>query len=381
MGAVTVCGRCWDEDLCLFSVQFQSKKSRKMSEETKTISLRCPDDWHHHFRDGERLEAVVPLVCGQFKRCIAMPNLVPPVRTTEEALAYKSRILKAMEGRKDGFEPLMTLYLTDESTPEEMEKAKASGQIVACKLYPRGATTNSANGVTDLAKLKPVLEKMAEVGLLLLVHGEVTDPDTDLFDREAIFIERHLKGIVQDFPKLKIVMEHITTKDAADFVAKSPPNVAATITAHHLLYNRNAIFQGGVRPHMYCLPVLKRETHRLALLNSIRSGSEKFFLGSDSAPHPQFAKESSCGCAGIFTGYAALQLFAEAFEEAGALENFESFCSLNGPKFYGLEPNEGKITLEKKPWKVPPSFNFGKDGALIPLRAGESISWQIKKGN
>lgn len=313
-----------------------------------------------------------------FARAIAMPNLVPPVVDTAAAKAYRSRILDAVpEARKNKFQPLMTLYLTDRTTPEEIALAKASGVVFACKLYPAGATTNSDSGVTDIELVKPTLRAMAAHGLPLLVHSEVTDPDTDLFDRERLFIERHLRGIVTDMPELKIVMEHITTKDAVDFVTSAPANVGATITCHHLLYNRNAIFQGGVRPHMYCLPVLKRETHRQALLGAIKSGNPKFFLGTDSAPHPQHDKEKCVGCAGVFTGHAAIELYAEAFDSVGALDNLENFASVNGPTFYGLPLNTDRITLEKKPMQVPAALSFGKNELLIPLRGGETIAWSV----
>ncbi|GBG31196.1 Dihydroorotase, mitochondrial [Hondaea fermentalgiana] len=336
-----------------------------------------PDDWHHHFREGARLRAVTPMVARQFRRAIAMPNLKPPVVNTEQALQYREEILAAVPEGVD-FEPLMTLYLTDNTTPEEIERAKATGKIVACKLYPAGATTNSDSGVTDISRIRPTLEKMAQVGMLLLVHSEVTDPDTDIFDREPLFIERHLRSLVAEVPNLKIVMEHITTREAVEFVMSCPDNVAATITAHHLLYNRNAIFKGGIRPHMYCLPVLKRETHRQALLEAIRSGSPKFFLGTDSAPHPQAGKENSCGCAGVFTGLNAVELYAEAFDEAGALDNFEAFASFNGPRFYGLPQNTSTVKLVKTPSQVPAACPFGPNELLIPLRAGETVSWTFE---
>uniref|UniRef100_A0A7S2S5F1 Dihydroorotase, mitochondrial n=1 Tax=Mucochytrium quahogii TaxID=96639 RepID=A0A7S2S5F1_9STRA len=340
------------------------------------ITLVQADDMHHHFRDGERLQAVVPLVSRQFGRAIAMPNLKPPVVNTEQALAYREEILSAVpEGVE--FTPLMTLYLTDNTTPEEIQKAKDSGKVFACKYYPAGATTNSDHGVTDMKKVKTTLQKMAEVGMPLLIHGEVTDQETDLFDRERLFIDSQLRPLVAEMPALKIVMEHITTKDAVDFVTNAPSNVAATITCHHLLYNRNAIFKGGLRPHMYCLPVLKRSTHQEALLGAIKSGNPKFFLGTDSAPHPQSAKESACACAGVFTGHAALEFYAEAFDKVGALENFEAFASFNGADFYGLPRNTKTVTLEKKPLQIPKSYPFGKDGQLVPLRAGETVAWTL----
>lgn len=344
----------------------------------KEITVIQPDDWHQHFRDGEQLKALAPYVAKQFQRAIAMPNLKPPIVNTEQALAYRQRILDAVpqEYKDRGFQPLMTLYLTDKTTPEEIKNAKESGQVVACKLYPAGATTNSDSGVTDIGKITPTLQAMQEHGLLLLVHGEVTDPDIDIFDREKVFIERHMQGLVKDFPKLKIVMEHITTEEAVEFVLSGPDNLAASITCHHLLYDRNDIFKGGIRPHMYCLPVLKRGTNRLALLKAIRSGSPKFFLGTDSAAHPKGSKESDCGCAGIFTAHAALELYVEAFEEAQALDQFEAFASLNGPKFYGLEPNASKVKIVKKSRTLEDTISFGDD-VLVPLRAGEKIPWSF----
>ncbi|MFO1372750.1 MAG: dihydroorotase [Candidatus Competibacteraceae bacterium] len=339
-----------------------------------TLTLTRPDDWHLHVRDGAAMRAVVPHSARQFARAIIMPNLRPPVTTTEQALAYRERILDAAP---DGltFQPLMTLYLTDNTPPAEIARAKASGHIVACKLYPAGATTNSDSGVTDIQKIYPVLEEMQAHGLLLLIHGEVTDPDVDIFDREAVFIERVLLPVVRDFPALKIVLEHITTQEAADYVRAAPATVAATITAHHLLYNRNAIFQGGIRPHYYCLPILKRERHRQALLQAATSGNPKYFLGTDSAPHPRQGKESGCGCAGCYTAYAALELYAEAFDAAGALDKLDAFASRHGPDFYGLPRNTDIITLRRQPTPAPESFSFG-DATLIPLRAGEILAWE-----
>uniref|UniRef100_A0A7S3PJN2 Dihydroorotase, mitochondrial n=1 Tax=Aplanochytrium stocchinoi TaxID=215587 RepID=A0A7S3PJN2_9STRA len=353
---------------------------RMATTSAEVVEILQPDDWHQHFRDGDRLKALAPLIAKQFHRCIVMPNLKPPVVTTEDAARYKQEIIDALpEDKKTVMKPLMTLYLTDNTTPEEIEKAKESGIVFACKLYPAGATTNSDSGVTDMEKIKPTLAAMAEHGILLLVHSEVTDPDIDIFDREKAFIDRHLRSIISDMPKLKVVMEHITTKDAADFVMNGPDNLAATITAHHLLYNRNEIFKGGIRPHMYCLPVLKREKHRQALLNAIRSGSNKFFLGTDSAAHPKDAKESSCGCAGVFTAHAALEFYVQAFEEAGALEHFENFCSKNGPNFYGLPINENKIKLVKKKQQIVKEIPFGNNGqVLVPLCAGEEIPWTLE---
>mmetsp|Transcript_3134 Transcript_3134/g.3543 ORF Transcript_3134/g.3543 Transcript_3134/m.3543 type:complete len:350 (-) Transcript_3134:91-1140(-) len=340
------------------------------------ISIIQPDDWHQHFRDGDRLTALAPLIAKQFKRCIAMPNLKPPVVTTEDAVRYRKEIIDALpEDKKTEMEPLMTLYLTDKTTPEEIKKAKESGIVFACKLYPAGATTNSDSGVTDIKKIMPTLAAMAEHGILLLVHGEVTDPEIDIFDREAMFIDRYLRSIVNELPTLKVVMEHITTKDAVDFVVNGPDNLAATITAHHLLYNRNEIFKGGVRPHMYCLPVLKRESHRQALLSAIQSGSPKFFLGTDSAAHPKSAKESSCGCAGVFTAHAALEFYVQAFEEAGALDHFENFCSKNGPNFYGLPINTKTVKLVKTEQTIPKEIEYGNGQAFVPLAAGDTIPW------
>ncbi len=355
----------------------------------QSIEITTPDDWHHHFRDDDRLRSVAPFVARQFARAIAMPNLKPPVTTTEQAVAYKQRILQACQKTthitqpNTPFDPLMTLYLTDKTTPEEIGKAAASGIVKACKLYPAGATTNSDSGVTDIPKMRPVFEKMAETGILLLVHSEVTDQSVDIFDREKAFIDRHLRPLIAQVPSLKVVMEHITTADAVHFVTESGPNLAATITCHHLLYNRNAIFKGGLNPHMYCLPVLKREKHRLALLDAIRSGSPRFFLGTDSAPHTKGSKESSCGCAGVFTAHAALELYAEAFDKAGCLDNLEAFASFNGPDFYGLPRNTSKVRLEKKPTPVPPSFPFvdsdpaDPEDRLVPLRSNETVEWSL----
>jgi dihydroorotase len=305
-----------------------------------------------------------------------MPNLQPPVTTTEQALAYRERILAAITDGSD-FQPLMTLYLTDNTPANEIRKAKESGHVHALKLYPAGATTNSDAGVTDLANVSAALEVMAELDLPLLVHGEVTDPDIDIFDREAVFIERHLAPVVQQFPGLKVVLEHVTTAHGVDFVLNSGPRVAGTITAHHLLLNRNAIFVGGLNPHAYCLPVLKREKHREALISAATGGSGKFFLGTDSAPHAQPAKESGCGCAGIYTAHAAIELYATAFEEADALDEMEGFASLYGPAFYGLAPNPGKVTLVKQGWQVPETYELG-DSAIVPLMAGQKLGWKLK---
>ncbi len=344
---------------------------------TDQLTIRRPDDWHLHLRDGAQLAAVVAHSAAQFGRAIVMPNLRPPVTTTAQALAYKARILAAMPPGA-AFEPLMTLYLTDRLPPEEIARAKAAG-IVACKLYPAGATTNSDAGVTDLRRIEPTLEAMEKAGLLLLVHGEVTSPEIDLFDREAVFIERQLIPLRARFPGLRIVFEHITTQEAAQYVAESGPHTAATITAHHLLYNRNALFTGGIRPHYYCLPVLKRERHRQALVAAATGGSGKFFLGTDSAPHPAHLKEHASGCAGCYTAHAAIEMYAEAFDAAGALEKLEGFASLHGPAFYGLAPNEGTITLRREAWTVPGRFAFG-EGELKPLRAGETLPWRLVAG-
>ena len=341
----------------------------------KTLTLTRPDDWHLHVRDGAAMQSVVPHSARQFARAIIMPNLRPPVTTTEQALAYRTRILAAVPAGMD-FQPLMTLYLTDNTAPSEVIRAKSSGQIVACKLYPAGATTNSDSGVTDIRNIYPVLEAMQAQGLLLLVHGEVTDPAVDIFDREAVFIERVLIPIVRDFPALKIVLEHMTTQDAADYVRDAPATVAATITAHHLLYNRNAIFQGGIRPHYYCLPILKRERHRQALIQAATSGNPKYFLGTDSAPHPRQGKEAACGCAGCYTAHTALELYAEAFDTAGALHRLEAFASFHGPNFYGLPRNTGVLTLHRQSHAVPELFAFGEED-LIPLRAGETLGWRV----
>ena len=325
-------------------------------------------------RDGEALQTVVPHTAAQFGRAIIMPNLRPPVTTAALALAYKSRIQAAVpEGV--AFEPLMTLYLTDNLPPDEIKRAKDAG-VVAAKLYPAGATTNSDAGVSDLRKTYKTLEAMQKAGLLLLVHGEVTTPDIDLFDREAVFIDTQLIPLRRDFPELKIVFEHITTKDAAHYVRDAGAFTAATITAHHLLYNRNAIFTGGIRPHYYCLPVLKRETHRLALVEAAVSDNVQFFLGTDSAPHPAHLKEHASGCAGCYTAHAAMELYAEAFEAAGALHKLEAFASFNGADFYGLPRNQGSITLKKENWTPPESFAFG-EGQLKPLRSGEALAWRL----
>ena len=341
---------------------------------TQQITLTRPDDWHLHLRDGAALHTVVPHTAAQFGRAIVMPNLKPPVTTAEQALAYKQRILAAVPPGMS-FEPLMTLYLTDNLPPEEIARAKAAG-VVAVKLYPAGATTNSDAGVTDLRKTYKTLEAMQREGVLLLVHGEVTSPEIDLFDREAVFIEQQLAPLRKDFPELKIVMEHITTQEAAQYVAEADQFLGATITAHHLLYNRNALFTGGIRPHYYCLPVLKRETHRQALVAAATSGNARFFLGTDSAPHPAHLKEHATGCAGCYTAHAAIEMYAEAFDAAGALDQLEAFASFNGPDFYNLPRNTGRITLRKESWTPPASFAFG-EAELKPLRAGEALPWKL----
>jgi dihydroorotase len=346
-----------------------------ITETPDTITITRPDDWHLHLRDGAALASVLPHTARQFARAIVMPNLKPPVTTTAAAAAYRERILAALpEGMP--FEPLMTLYLTNNTDPDEIRRAMDSGFIHAVKLYPAGATTNSDAGVTDLRNCYKVLEVMQEVGMPLLVHGEVTDHDIDLFDREAVFIERVMRPLRRDLPALSIVFEHITTRDAAQYVAEAEGPIAATITAHHLLYNRNEIFRGGIRPHYYCLPVLKREEHRLALVTAATSGDERFFLGTDSAPHAIGAKESSCGCAGCYTALHAMELYTQAFADAGALDKLEAFASFNGPAFYGLPRNEGTVTLVRESWTLPATVPMGEN-QLVPLNAGERIDWKM----
>ena len=340
-----------------------------------TLTLTRPDDWHLHLRDGAALAAVLPHTARQFARAIVMPNLKPPVTTVADAAAYLQRILAALPAGMS-FEPLMTLYLTDNTTADEVGRAADSGFVKAIKLYPAGATTNSDAGVTAIEKTFPALAEMEKRGLPLLVHGEATDPAIDVFDREAVFIDTVLAPLVQRFPGLKVVMEHITTRDAADFVSAAGPQIAATITAHHLLFNRNAIFQGGVRPHYYCLPILKREVHRQSLLQAATSGNAKFFLGTDSAPHAQGAKEHACGCAGCYTAHAAIELYAMAFEQAGALDQLEAFASFHGADFYGLPRNTGTVTLRRETWTTPTGFPFGEQ-VLVPLLAGESLPWRL----
>jgi len=339
------------------------------------ITLTRPDDWHLHVRDDAVLNDVVPFTARHFGRAIIMPNLTPPVTTTEQALAYRERILAARPAGSM-FEPLMTLYLTDNTPPEEIVRARASGHVYAVKLYPAGATTNSDAGVTDLERCADALAALQEHGMPLLVHGEVTDPEVDIFDREAEFIERRMAPLLSRFPQLRIVFEHITTREAAEFVRNAPDNVAATITAHHLLANRNDMLVGRIRPHYYCLPILKRERDRVALLEAATSGSPKFFLGTDSAPHPRADKESACGCAGSFTAPAALALYAEAFEAAGRLERLEGFASHFGPDFYGLPRNRDRITLVREPQSLPSEYPFGRD-TIVPFRAGETVGWRV----
>lgn len=340
------------------------------------LTLTRPDDWHLHLRDGAAMRAVLPDTARRFARAIVMPNLDPPVRTVAEAAAYRARILASLPAGMR-FEPLMTLYLTDQTTPAEIEAARRSGFVQAVKYYPAGATTHSDAGVTRVERAYPAIEAMQAVGLPLLVHGEVTEPEVDIYDREAAFIDRVLAPLLDRYPRLKLVLEHITTREGVEFVRAMPDHVAGTITAHHLLYNRNALFNGGLRPHYYCLPVLKRETHRLALLEAATSGNPKFFLGTDSAPHSQSAKECACGCAGIYSAHAAIELYAEVFEAAAALDRLEAFASFHGPDFYGLPRNEERISLVKAPWVVPSVLDFGDGQLLVPLRAGETVAWRL----
>lgn len=350
------------------------RQSAPMTSQPDTLTLLRPDDWHLHVRDGAVLADVVPASARQFGRALVMPNLRPPVTTAEQALAYRDRIRAAVPAGV-AFEPLMSLYLTDKLPPEEIARARAAG-VVAAKLYPAGSTTNSDAGVTDLRHIRATLEAMQKHGMLLLVHGEVTDPAVDLFDREAVFIDRVLTGLRRDFPELRIVMEHITTREGAQYVAQAGAFTAATITAHHLLYNRNAIFTGGIRPHYYCLPVLKREVHRLALIDAATGGSDRFFLGTDSAPHASHLKEHALGCAGCYTALTALELYAEAFDSVGALDRLEAFASLHGPAFYGLPPNTDRVTLRRERWTVPETVPFG-EATLKPLRGGEALAWKL----
>jgi dihydroorotase len=340
-----------------------------------SLVIRRPDDCHLHLRDETALRAVLPFTATRFARAIVMPNLKPPITTTELALAYRKRILAALPPGVS-FEPLMTLYLTDQTTPQEITRAQASGTVHGAKLYPAGATTHSDAGVTDVRRIDAVLERMAEVSMVLQVHGEVTDPDVDVFDREARFIDEVLAPLAERHRTLRVVFEHITTRAAVQFVASGRKGIAATVTPQHLLMNRNALFQGGLRPHHYCLPVLKAEADRAALLAAVAGGSERFFLGTDSAPHARAAKETACGCAGIFSAHAGIELYAEAFEAAGALDKLEGFASCHGADFYGLPRNTGTLTLTREPWEVPQHYPFGAD-ELVPLRAGERIAWRI----
>jgi dihydroorotase len=370
-----------------------------MAVNTETITLLRPDDWHVHLRDGAMLAQVASYTAWQFARAIVMPNLVPPVTTVAAARAYRERILRALhphptpslpspasgrgsgwglagEGIGEGFTPLMTCYLTDATDPQEVAAGYSEGVFAAVKLYPAHATTNAAFGVSDIASVEKVLERMAEIGMPLLVHGEVTEPEVDIFDREAVFIERVLDPLRRRLPDLKIVLEHITTEQAVDYLRCAGANLAATITAHHLQINRNALFAGGIRPHLYCLPIAKREKHRQALRRAATSGDRRFFLGTDSAPHAQPTKETACGCAGIFTAPCALELYAEVFEEMGALDRFEAFAALNGPEFYGLKPNEERVTLRREPWPIAERIGTG-DMSVIPFRAGETLRWRV----
>ncbi len=340
-----------------------------------TLTLIRPDDWHLHLRDGAAMAAVVSDSARRFARAIIMPNLVPPVTTTAQALAYRQRILDALPA-DSRFRPLMTLYLTDVTSPDEIARARDSDHVFAVKLYPAGATTHSEAGVTDMGRISAALEAMQACGMPLLVHGEVTDREVDVFDRERMFIDRVLAPLVQRYPDLKVVFEHVTTREAVDFVRQAPPTVAATITPHHLLINRNAMFAGGIRPHHYCLPVAKREQHRQALIAAATSGDPRFFLGTDSAPHARHRKESGCGCAGIYSAHAALELYAEVFEKAGALHRLEAFASCFGPDFYGLPRNRERLTLVKASWQVSETLRFGDD-VLVPFRAGEPVAWKL----
>jgi dihydroorotase len=347
------------------------------------IEIRRPDDWHLHLRDGAALKAVLPFTAARFARAIVMPNLKPPVTTTAAALEYRARILAALPANDDkraSFTPLMTLYLTDRTDPAEMARAKESGAVFACKLYPAGATTNADSGVTDIRRIDAVLERMSGLGLPLLVHGEVTAREVDVFDRETRFIDEVLRPTIDRFPKLRVVFEHITTKAAAEFVKGARDGVAATITPQHLLHNRNAIFEGGIRPHYYCLPILKTEPDREALLAAAVSGNPRFFLGTDSAPHAQSAKENACGCAGMFSAHAGIELYAEAFDSAGKLDRLEGFASDFGADFYGLPRNTDRIRLERREWRPPPNYPLGddvRDGKLVPMRANEPVAWQL----
>lgn len=346
--------------------------------DTNRITLRRPDDWHAHFRDGDMMQAVVPASAQQFARAIVMPNLVPPVTDIEAAVRYRERIMAAVPKGVD-FTPLMTAYLTDDTDPGALREGAEKGVFSAVKLYPAGATTNSASGVTDIKNVMPVLETMQEIGLPLLIHGEVTDADIDIFDREAVFIDRILEPLLGRLPALKVVFEHVTTKEAVDFVAAGDASrLGATITAHHLVINRSDIFKGGIRPHLYCLPIAKREVHRLALRKAATSGDPRYFLGTDTAPHARHLKEAACGCAGIYTAPVAMEVYAQVFEEEGALDKLEAFASLNGPKFYGLEANKDEVALVREPWTVPDSIDAGNGQTLTPFMAGETLDWKLQ---
>jgi len=340
------------------------------------LTLTRPDDWHIHLRDQAALQLTVPAVSRYFGRAIVMPNLVPPVNTADLAAAYRDRIMAEVPAGRN-FEPLMTLYLTDSMSPDEIYKGKESGVVTACKLYPAGATTNSDSGVTDIKNIRSVIEAMQDVGMPLLIHAEVTSAEIDIFDREAVFIDKHLKPLLKDFPEIKVVLEHITTADAVQFVESESDRLAATITAHHLLYERNHMLVGGIRPHLFCLPILKRRRHQEELIRAATSGNKKFFLGSDSAPHALHAKESACGCAGCYTGHATLELYAEAFDQAGALDKLEAFASFYGPDFYNLPRHQDQVTLIRNTWDVPESEAY-MDTTIKPLRAGEQIHWKVE---
>jgi dihydroorotase len=343
-----------------------------------TLTLVRPDDWHLHLRDGDALRAVVGFTAARFRRAVVMPNLKPPVTTTALAAAYRDRIVAALPAGCT-FEPLMTLYLTDNTPPAEIERARASGFVCGAKYYPAGATTNSDSGVTDLDRVFPVLARMEELGMVLQLHGEVTDAAVDIFDREQVFIDRHLGRIVARFPRLKVVLEHVTTRAGVEFVRAAGPQVAATLTPQHLLLDRNAMLAGGIRPHLYCLPILKRAGDREALVEAAVSGGPKFFLGTDSAPHARHTKETACGCAGVFSAHAAIELYAEAFEQAGRLDRLEAFASFNGADFYGLPRNRDSITVIREAWQPPAGYDFG-DGELVPFRAGERVAWRLAHG-
>ncbi len=369
-------GRMRDSDTTLVTTLVQQQYSQQGTQMPQSITITAPDDWHIHLRDLAALRYTVPHAAASFERVIVMPNLVPPVTNAQQAIAYKARIMEQVPA-KHTLEPLMVLYLTEHTSAEDIRAAKKAG-IVACKLYPTGATTNSDSGVTDIKKIYPVLETMQKEGVLLLVHGEVTDAHIDIFDREAVFIERTLAPLTADFPNLKLVLEHITTKDAVQFVSATGGNIAATITAHHLLFNRNHMLAGGIRPHYYCLPILKRNIHQESLLRAATSANPKFFLGTDSAPHAKPQKEAACGCAGSYTAFAAIELYAEAFDSVEALDKLEGFASHFGPDFYGLPRNTNQITLTKTPWQVPEYFAFG-DSQLVPIKASETLNWRAMR--